>query len=128
VSTHDAALRRGQGPTLSANLRSQPASHEHAHGRSAIDLRSDAGRPQLPFLPAFSHRWHRDSLTKPASHDIISHFSLRADRIHGACPDRRGVGYSVSPRCGAKGIHEGALACVRPQSYVKPLSLTLISI
>jgi hypothetical protein len=25
-------------------------------------------------------------------------------------------------------VHEGALACVRPHSYVKPLSLTLISI
>ena len=109
MSTHDAALRRGQGPTLSANLRSQPASHEHAYGRSAIDLRSDAGRPQLPFLPAFSHRWHRDSLTKPASHDIISHFSPRADRIHGACPDRRGVGYRVSRDVARKGFTKARL-------------------
>jgi hypothetical protein len=37
-------------------------------------------RPPLPFLPDFSLRWHCDSLTKSAGHDLIDHF-CQADRL-----------------------------------------------
>jgi hypothetical protein len=37
-------------------------------------------RPPLPFLPNFSLRWHCDSLTKSAGHDLIDHF-CQADRL-----------------------------------------------
>jgi hypothetical protein len=103
-----------KGPTLSPNLLFQPASHEHAPGRSAIDLRSDAVATTAPIpaklLPPVASRFPHETC-RPRPHRSF---------LPGGIVSSLAVSSQASqPHAGKASVHQRPARTLSPGNVVK---------